>query len=84
MHGDFHPWNVLFRRGTDFSLLDRSRGAWGEPADDVSAMTINYVFFSLRQYGTLTGPFQRVYQLFWRRYQERREDDELLTVIQPF
>ncbi|MFQ6065558.1 MAG: aminoglycoside phosphotransferase family protein, partial [Candidatus Bathyarchaeia archaeon] len=24
VHGDYHPWNVLFRRGTDFSVLDRS------------------------------------------------------------
>ncbi|MEK7372691.1 MAG: phosphotransferase, partial [candidate division NC10 bacterium] len=35
VHGDFHPWNLLFREGTDFSVLDRSRGEWGEPADDV-------------------------------------------------
>src|SRR5437867_3783684 len=26
-HGDFHPRNLLFREGTDFSGLDRSRGA---------------------------------------------------------
>ena len=35
MHGDFHPWNLLFREGVEFSVLDRSRGEWGEPADDV-------------------------------------------------
>src|SRR5262245_14633369 len=35
VHGDFHPWNILFREGADFMLLDRSRGEWGEPADDV-------------------------------------------------
>ncbi len=84
VHGDFHPWNVLFREGTDFSLLDRSRGAWGEPADDVSAMSINYIFFSLQEHGTLAGPFRRLYQLFWRQYREQSEDDELLTMIQPF
>src|SRR5208283_2805668 len=28
VHGDFHPWNILFREGTDFTLLDRSRGEW--------------------------------------------------------
>ncbi|NJD68896.1 MAG: aminoglycoside phosphotransferase family protein, partial [candidate division NC10 bacterium] len=32
VHGDFHPWNILFRKGTDFTLLDRSRGEWGDPA----------------------------------------------------
>jgi aminoglycoside phosphotransferase (APT) family kinase protein len=36
VHGDFHPWNILFRAGADFSVLDRSRGEWGEPADDVA------------------------------------------------
>jgi hypothetical protein len=29
VHGDFHPWNILFREGTDFVVLDRSRGEWG-------------------------------------------------------
>lgn len=84
VHGDFHPWNVLFREGTDFMLLDRSRGAWGEPADDVSAMTINYVFFSLRRCGDLQGPCWRLYEQFWDRYLQRTRDEELLTVVQPF
>jgi len=65
VHGDFHPWNVLFREGTDFAVLDRSRGEWGEPADDVTAMTINYVFYSLQKYGKLTGVFERLFRLFW-------------------
>ena len=84
VHGDFHPWNVLFQEGNEFVLLDRSRGNWGEPADDVSAMTINYVLFSLRQTGTLIGPFRRLYDLFWERYLEVAQDRELLGVIQPF
>jgi hypothetical protein len=44
VHGDFHPWNIMFRQGIDFTVLDRSRGEWGEPADDVSTITINYLF----------------------------------------
>src|SRR5581483_11304854 len=54
VHGDFHPWNVLFREGTDFTVLDRSRGEWGDPADDLAAMTINYLFFSLQRSGRVT------------------------------
>ncbi|RLG05148.1 MAG: aminoglycoside phosphotransferase family protein, partial [Thaumarchaeota archaeon] len=46
VHGDFHPWNILFREGCDFTVMDRSRGEYGEPADDVTAMTINYLFYS--------------------------------------
>ena len=84
VHGDFHPWNVLFRQGTDFTLLDRSRGEWGEPADDLSCMAINYIFFSLQKYGSLRDPFQRLFQLFWERYLELTGDEEVLSVVQPF
>ncbi|MEM3617305.1 MAG: aminoglycoside phosphotransferase family protein [Candidatus Bathyarchaeia archaeon] len=84
VHGDFHPWNVLFREGLDFTVLDRSRGEWGEPADDVSAMTINYIFYSLQAYGRMDGPFDRLFLLFWRNYVDKTGDEEILSVIQPF
>ncbi len=84
VHGDYHPWNVLFREGVDFTVLDRSRGEWGEPADDVSAMTINYVFYSLQTFGRLTGPFETLFNQFWENYLEKTGDEEMLGVIQPF
>jgi hypothetical protein len=84
VHGDFHPWNVLFREGTDFTVLDRSRGEWGEPADDVTAMTINYIFYSLQRYGELTGVFEHLFRLFWKNYLEKTGDWEILEVVQPF
>ena len=84
VHGDFHPWNVLFREGTDFTVLDRSRGEWGEPADDVTAMTINYIFYSLQKYGELSGAFERLFRLFWENYLRKTGDSEILGVVQPF
>jgi hypothetical protein len=84
VHGDFHPWNVLFRKGVDFTVLDRSRGEWGEPADDIATMTINYVFFSLQRSGRLEGDFERMFHLFWDTYLARTKDDEMLEVIAPF
>jgi len=87
VHGDFHPWNVMFRQGLDFTVLDRRGGEWGEPADDVSAMTINYLFYSLESASTLggmAGPFERLFLLFWRNYLDKTGDQEILTVIQPF
>ena len=84
VHGDFHPWNVLFRRGVDFSVLDRSRGEWGEPADDVTSMTINYLFFSLCRWGRLRGPFEILFRLFWETYTEASGDDELAQAAAPF
>ncbi|MBI4611686.1 MAG: phosphotransferase [Candidatus Rokubacteria bacterium] len=84
VHGDFHPWNVLFREGTDFSLLDRSRGEWGEPADDVAALTINYLFFGLLRGPGLAAPFQRLFDRFFETYLDASRDRELLQVLPPF
>ncbi len=84
VHGDFHPWNVLFRDNTDFSLLDRSRGEWGEPADDTATMTINYLFFSLQRSGRLEGDLEKMFHLFWDNYLSKTEDREMLEVIAPF
>jgi Phosphotransferase enzyme family len=84
VHGDFHPWNVLFRKGTDFSVLDRSRGEWGEPADDVTSMTINYLFFSLCRWGSLKGPLEVLFRLFWDTYLEDSHDHAVTESAAPF
>jgi hypothetical protein len=84
VHGDFHPWNILFREGADFSVLDRSRGEWGEAADDVTCLTLNYLFFSLQRAGRLQGDFERLFGGFWARYVERSGDAEILEVAAPF
>jgi Phosphotransferase enzyme family len=84
VHGDFHPWNILFRLDTDFSVLDRSRGEWGEAADDVCCLTLNYVFFSLRRCGRLEGDLENLFRRFWDRYLERSGDNALPEVAAPF
>jgi hypothetical protein len=84
VHGDFHPWNILFRTGADFSVLDRSRGEWGDPADDVTALTVNYLFFSLQRSGRLAGGFADLFERFWRRYLQGSGDHEVLEVAAPF
>jgi hypothetical protein len=84
VHGDFHPWNILFGEGTDFRLLDRSRGEWGDPADDVSCLTMNYIFFSLQRSGRLDGNFESLFLRFWQRYLATTDDNEMLEVVAPF
>jgi len=90
VHGDFHPWNVIFHThtgtGTDFTLLDRSRGEWGEAADDITAMTINYLFFGLLKTdgAVIDADFKRLYELFFDVYLAKTNDYELLEVLQPF
>lgn len=84
VHGDFHPWNILFRENTHFTVLDRSRGEWGEPADDVASMLINYLFLSLQKSGSFNGPFQILFNTFWNTYMNATGDTEMTKVIQPF
>jgi Ser/Thr protein kinase RdoA (MazF antagonist) len=86
VHGDFHPWNILFREGADFSLLDRSRGEWGEPADDVSALAINYLFFALRrrEAAGAPAPLLDLFHVFLNAYLDASRDGELLEVLPPF
>jgi hypothetical protein len=84
VHGDFHPYNILFREGTDFSVLDRSRGEWGDPADDITSITGNYLFCSLQREGRLAGAFEALFRRFWDRYLETTGDREILEVAPPF
>jgi aminoglycoside phosphotransferase (APT) family kinase protein len=84
VHGDFHPGNIWFKDGGDFILLDRSRGPWGDAADDITALTINYIFFSLNHYGQVQGTYFEALKLFYNDYIEKTGDEELLEVVAPF
>ncbi len=84
VHGDFHPWNVMFREGTDFTVLDRSRGEWGEAADDITAMSMNYIFYSVQKSLRLTGDLKDLFELFFENYLDKSGDEGLLEVIAPF
>jgi hypothetical protein len=96
VHGDFHPWNVLWGQersdppaarvpgGGQLTLLDRSRGEWGEAADDVSCMAINYLFFSLQAFGQFQQPFRGLWTRFFETYLAATRDDEMMRVIPPY
>lgn len=84
IHGDFHPWNILFRAGTDLTALDRSRGRFGDPADDVAALAVNYLFFAVRGEGRFHGPFAELFHRFWNRYRSVSGDESLAEVIAPY
>ena len=84
VHGDFHPFNIIFEESDCFWVLDRSRGEWGEPADDVSCLSINYLFFSMQRFGLLERPFVDLHDTFWRTYLAATSDESLLEVIQPW
>lgn len=84
IHGDFHPGNIWFQDDERFILLDRSRGPWGEPADDVTALAINYIFYSVRYHGNVRGAYMDGLKLFFNHYIESSGDGEIMTVVAPF
>jgi hypothetical protein len=84
IHGDFHPGNIWFKDEKNFILLDRSRGPWGDSADDVTALTINYIFFSIKHFGRLEGPYLESIQLFYDEYIKESGDTELPEIVAPF
>ena len=71
-------------QGDDFILLDRSRGSWGEPADDVSCLSVNYIHYAVKDRGTFAGPFAELFRLFLKAYLEKTNDDGFFEVTQPF
>jgi hypothetical protein len=88
VHGDYHPGNLWFAEGEDgtvsLTLLDRSRGPWGEPADDVTALTINYVFYSILSFDGMHAPYDEALELFYEEYLRLTRDHELTEVVAPF
>ena len=91
-HGDFHPFNILFAgpadqgpaQGPGMTVLDTSRGSQGDPADDVAALTINYIFFALEQPEAWPEGLGRLWRHFWREYVGASGDRDLVAVVAPF
>ncbi len=84
VHGDFHPFNIYFTEDDELIVMDRSRGRWGEAADDVSCLTINFLWYALLERGSFKGPFANMFSKFLDKYLERTNDDLLMKVIQPW
>jgi hypothetical protein len=86
-HGDFHPFNVVFRPGGDgaaFTLLDASRGGRGDPADDLTALSVNYVFFAAEHREAWARGLRPLWRTFWDGYLAAARDPEVLETAPPF
>ncbi|MCE5311996.1 MAG: aminoglycoside phosphotransferase family protein [Nitrospiraceae bacterium] len=85
VHGDFHPGNIWFNSaGDDFVVLDRSRGPWGDAADDITALAINYVFFSIMLKDSYEGAYKQAMDEFLKVYVDATSDSEIFEVAAPF
>jgi hypothetical protein len=84
VHGDFHPFNIVFDGEYELALLDASRGAMGEPADDVTALAINFVFFAAGVPGGWERGLGGLWHRLWSRYLHATSDHEVLEVAPPW
>jgi len=66
------------------ALLDTARGSRGDPADDVTCMAINYVFFALEHPGAWQSALRELWYGFWERYLSATQDEALLEVAAPY
>ncbi len=83
VHGDFHPGNIWFD-GEEIVLLDRSRGIWGEAADDLFCLLINYLFYALISDGAFKGPFKELFMRVYERYLNLSWDTDILRAAPLF
>ena len=83
-HGDFHPFNVVFGAGAELTVLDASRGGCGDPADDLTAMAVNFVLFAIDEPAAWQHGLGVLWHRWWQRYFAVREDRALLDVAPPF
>lgn len=83
-HGDFHPFNIVFGEGAAFTPLDASRGGAGDPADDVTCLSINYLFFALQSRGSWERGFRPLWRRFWEVYLAGAGDEGLCGAAAPF
>ncbi len=84
IHGDFHPFNVVFDGQSQLHVLDASRGSLGDAADDVTCMAVNFVFFALQEPGAWRDAFSGLWREFWQQYERGAADPELFAVAAPF
>jgi aminoglycoside phosphotransferase (APT) family kinase protein len=83
-HGDFHPFNIVFGEDATFTLLDACRGGCGDPADDLTALAVNFLLFSVGRDGAWQAGLGELWHRWWSRYAAARDDAELLEVVPPF
>lgn len=77
-HGDFHPGNIVFNEA--IVMLDSARVIWGEPADDVTSILMNFIWYALRKEGTYTGDFKELGDIFWNKYIELTGDKDIIKI----
>jgi aminoglycoside phosphotransferase family enzyme len=84
IHGDFYFNNIFFDDSDKLTVTDRSRGAWGEPAEDVVTVVINWMMWAFLKHGEFRGPFRELTDMFIKTYIDKTKDKEILEMMPLF
>jgi len=68
----------------NLTVLDRSRGEYGDAADDISCFIMNYIHYSIRKYGKFDHEFKELTKIFMDEYLELTKDYEIFEVMSVF
>jgi aminoglycoside phosphotransferase (APT) family kinase protein len=83
IHGDFYPGNIWFN-DEKLVVLDRSRFRYGDPADDTTCLTMNFINYSVMAFGEYKDPFKQLLESFFEEYFKKREDPGMFEVSPLF
>lgn len=83
IHGDFYPGNIWFDDGR-LVVLDRSRFRYGDPADDTTALAMNFINYSVMSFGEFKDPFKKLLESFFKEYFKKRDDTGMFEVAPLF
>ncbi|MEU2424170.1 hypothetical protein ABZ619_24635 [Streptomyces sp. NPDC007851] len=59
-HHDFHPWNI-FLEGDNLTVTGARLPGVGDVSDDLAALLVNYIWFSLRTHRAFEGAYRQAY-----------------------
>ncbi len=83
-HGDFHPFNLVFDSEDRLVTLDASRGCLGDAADDLCALSINYVFFALGHAGAWRNGLRPLWYRVWNGWMALTGERDVLDFAAPW
>lgn len=76
IHSDLHPDNIRVHADLSISILDSARTIWGEPADDLTCMLANFLFFGMK-FPKSRAEYQKAYDFMLQRYLAKNGSSEL-------
>ena len=75
---------IKLKNMNDFIVVDASREIYGDPADDITAMASNYIWFALMHKNKFSGPFKELFKIFWNNYIDKTKDNDISKIAPLF